>query len=988
MRWIPWLVIPLYLAWNPPSEAQGQTLPARTGTLSGSVSDAQSGRPLSPAQVFIRGTGFGGLTNASGVFVLNNLPAGEHTLRVELIGYSPMEQSVLISAGQVTTADFRLQQQALALDEVVVTGTVGQARRREVGNTIVQLKLDEVPEPVSDLGQLLQGRVSGATISMGSGNSNAGPDIRIRGNVSSALSNQPLIYIDGIRAQSEPLSRQNGSREPYSPLSDLNPDDIERIEVVKGPAATTLYGTEAAAGVIQIFTKSGGQGAPQWTTEIQQGITYFRPFGTDEVPYLWMDPVFQNGHRQRYSVTVRGGAADQVGYFVSAALDDNEGAVETDWLKRASLRANTTFQPYEGLLLQVNSALTRTDYRSIQTGNSVTSIVMTSIRGKRNYMAGRRDQETLRLLLEGREYLNTVTRSVSGITVNYSPGSDFTHRLTLGYDLGQDDHFQEQDHCWLCPIGILSDFSDYRAAGEIHRAYASSSIFSLDYSGSLALTLGNAMRSTLSFGAQGIQSEVENTLTIGRVFPGPGDYTLSSAAQRQQMSQNKLRVVTGGFFAQNLFALSDRYFITVGARMDGNSAFGENLGFEVYPKVSTSYVLSDEPFWPANLGQVKLRGAYGLAGRAPGAFDKVRTWQPVGFGTSDQAFYPQNLGNDDLGPERTSELELGFDGSWLGGRLSADFTFYHQKTSDALFRVSRPESTGGWGSQLENVGKLENRGIELSTQATLLSRRAVQWDLSFGVSTNRSKVLDLGGTAPFSVGGYAWILEGQPVPAVHAYRVMNYNELADPIVSTERVTYGPNHPTHVFQASTSLDLPGGIRVSSRAEYMRGGFISNYFESGSMSRGITHPSCFAAYRKADPSWVPEGPGGDNDPPPRPSSRPADMYAWEMSNCFGMGYFDLTTSESDFIEWRDLTVSIPLSRMIPAMQSWGSRTDLTISGRNLWFWTHRNLHTGHPEQQSTSRNPDASTGEYRHDLVRSISETLPPSSVITFSLRAVF
>ncbi|SVC15070.1 uncharacterized protein METZ01_LOCUS267924, partial [marine metagenome] len=267
------------------------------GSLTGLVTDAASGRAMSAAQVFIAGTGLGSLTNASGRYLIVNVPAGQHTLRVELIGYAASEQTVNVSEGSATAADFQLEEVALALDEIVVTGTAGQARRREVGNTIAQVKIDEIAEPVAGIGELLQARVTGARIQFSSGNSGSGPDIRLRGNTSTALSNQPLIYIDGMRAKSEPTSSQNGAEDPYSPLNDLNPDDIDRIEIVKGPAATTLYGSEAAAGVIQIFTKSGGNGAPQWTAETQQGYAYFRPFGTDEVPYMWLDQVFRNGYR-------------------------------------------------------------------------------------------------------------------------------------------------------------------------------------------------------------------------------------------------------------------------------------------------------------------------------------------------------------------------------------------------------------------------------------------------------------------------------------------------------------------------------------------------------------------------------------------------------------------------------------------------------------------------------------------------------------------
>ena len=968
------------------------------GSLTGLVTDAGSGRPLSAAQVFIEGTGLGGLTNASGRYLIINVPAGTHTLRVELIGYTAASQEVTVADDQATTADFGLNEEVIDFDEIVVTGTAGQARRREVGNAIEQINIAEVAEPVNDVGALLQARVAGARIQFSSGNSGSGVDIRLRGNVSTALSNQPIIYIDGMRAKSEPTSSQNGAEDPYSPLSDINPDDIERIEVIKGPAATTLYGTEAAAGVIQIFTKQGGQGAPQWTAEVQQGVAYFRPFGTDEVPHMFLHPVFQNGHRQRYSMQVRGGTGD-IGYFASAAWNDNVGAVETDGEQKLNVRANTTFRPHEDVLIQFNNTLTRTDLQQAQMGNSVTSIMMTAIRGPRSYMPGfsntGRDYETLRLLLE-EDYRNQITRAVSGLTINYTPGADFTHRLTLGYDYSQDDHYNDQQHCWLCPIGRYGDFSDYIQGGEQRRGMSQNTVVSFDYIGTWGFDLASNIRSTLSFGAQGVENEVENSEYVVRHYPGPGEFTLQTGATRQYVDHNRLRVITGGFFMQDQIGISDKYFLTVGARVDGNSAFGEQVGFAllgddfrfaVYPKVSGSYVVSDEEFWPEAFGQVKLRGAYGLAGRAPGAFDKVRTWSPVGMGPGGQAYYPSNRGNDALGPERTIEYEFGMDGAWLNGRFNAEITYYHQTTTDALFRVASPSSEGGWRSQLQNVGEFSNKGIEIQTNTTLLDTRSLRWDLGLGLATNFSEVHDLGEAAQFSVGEYGWVLEGQPVPVIRGQRIMNYNELADPVYSDGRVVYGPANPPYMFTGSMSFDLPGGLNLSARGEYLRGGWISNYFETGATWRTISHPKCYDAYRKVDPSWTNGGEYGEAPPPQAPATRPADMYAWEVGQCFGLATNEHGVHESDFAELRDVTLSIPVSNLLPSLTSWASRADLVISGRNVAFWTHKNLVTGHPEQNENSPWTTAS-GEFRHDLVKGIDETLPPVSYFTVSLRAVF
>src|SRR5690606_31361947 len=157
--------------------------------------------------------------------------------------------------------------------------------------------------------------------------------------------------------------------------------------------------------------------------------------------------------------------------------------------------------------------------------------------------------------------------------------------------------------------------------------------------------------------------------------------------------EERERVTNAGFFGQAVFDLHNRYFLTVGARVDGNSAFGEDFGLQTYPKVSASYIISDEAFWPASLGSTKLRAAWGQSGRAPGAFDAVRTYDPVGWGT-DPAFVPLNVGNANIGPERTSELELGFETAQFNDRLTADFTWYRRKTTDALFEVRQIPSLG------------------------------------------------------------------------------------------------------------------------------------------------------------------------------------------------------------------------------------------------------------------------------------------------------
>ena len=232
-----------------PGLAQGQ----QTGWIAGRVTDRETEAPISEAQVFLPGTG---LSRQNGNYLILEVPAGTHEVRVERIGLATATQQVTVTAGGVAEANFQL---VLGLDEIVVTGTAGAARRREVGNTINQISVADVPARATVASELLVAAAPGVSLNMDSGIIGSGVTIRLRGNNSVTMSNSPIIYIDGIRMQSMDSPMGNSSNLQAHPLNFINPNDIERIEVIKGPAATTVYGPEAAAGVIRIFTKRGSR---------------------------------------------------------------------------------------------------------------------------------------------------------------------------------------------------------------------------------------------------------------------------------------------------------------------------------------------------------------------------------------------------------------------------------------------------------------------------------------------------------------------------------------------------------------------------------------------------------------------------------------------------------------------------------------------------------------------------------------------------------
>lgn len=951
---------------------------AQTGTVTGTITDASNGAGIQSVQVFLVDTGLGTLTNASGRFLILNVPAGSYTLRAERLGFATQEMQVSVSAGGTVAQNFQLEAEALGLDEIVVTGTAGAARRREIGNTIASVSVADIQEPPANVDALLQGRVAGMTVFNASGNAGSGARIRLRGNVSVAQSNQPLIYVDGVRIRSTAFDKNvpptgypgRSGNDVASPLNSINPADIDRIEVIKGAAATTLYGTEAAAGVIQIFTKRGHTGAPQWVASIEQGVSSMQPFGVDNSirddvsaaggtpEYMFIDPWLRNAWQQRYSLSVSGGG-DDLQYFVSGALEDDEGVLPNDAEQKATIRGNFTFSPADNLQMQWNTSFMNDAFTNTAAGNNAHGLTLNVFRRTANYF-GNEEKSNLDQLLN--QTISTqIDQLITGGTVTYTPFANFTNRLNIGYDLAQQNNRNLRPFGFIrAPDGILSDGrSEFET-------------LTFDYVGTLTFGLGESINSSLSFGGQSITEEIQRTTAYAEDFPGPGDPTVTTGGTRLGFEQRQ-KVVNAGFFVQDVLDFNNKYFLTLGFRVDGNSAFGEDFGLQFYPKVSGSWVVSDEGFW-GDSGQLKLRAAWGESGRAPGAFDAVQTYTGVGWGNS-PAFYPGVLGNPDLGPERTSELEFGFDGSFFDDRVQVDFTYYDQKTTDALFAVRQPASIGFSASQLENVGEIGNKGIEITLNTAVLEGDSWAWDLGGSFSTNNSEVGLPAEVPEFSTGG-GWIIDGQPAPVMYGECVTNPDAIAEPIIDDECVI-GPNAPTRIVGLNSTLSLPGGLRLSARGEYQGGHFVRAGVAQNAVRRSVVWAGCNEVYNIA------------GEAPLRATSPGRDqLTALQRAKCDpGLTDTDYWTEKADFFKIRDVTLQAPLP------ESWvpgASGATLTVSGRNIFRWTNDEWTHFDPEMGGNNdNNPISRNGASSGDfLVTSISEHIPAPAMYTVALRVVF
>ena len=746
------------------------------GVVAGKVADEATRRPLPSAQVVVQGqAGKGTLTDADGAFSITGVTGDSVTINVRLIGYSPVTQTVRVGA---TDLVFTLSDRPVELDQVVVTGTAGGQQARTLGNSVAQIKAADVvaSAAIPSVEGLINGRAPGVTVVPGTGQIGAGANIHIRGMTTFSLSGNPLIYVDGVRVNNETGSGMNvqafGSG-IVSRLNDFDPADIESIEILKGPAAATLYGTEAARGVINIITKKGASGGTRYNFSIKEGANWFmNPEGRLPVNY-WRDPtgniqslnvverenqrgtpIFQTGRLRNYMASVSGGTGD-MRFYVSAGKENNHGAEPNNSRDQFNARTNLGLTPNEKI--DISSSL---GYISSTTNLSCEGGCGGAMWGAYYSTPQNLPENCAPEDLPGCGWVRgfnsappevdrsmqdwqDINRFTGSFTVNYKPFSWMSHRLAIGTDFTQEKNEE------LLPYltnDTLRYFWGQNADGWKYQFRRDIVFNTYDYNGTVHFDLTPKINSATSFGVQYYQKQFSSIEAEGDFFPAPGLETVSSAAIRPVTNDNYSNNNTLGFYAQEQFGWQNRLFLTAALRVDNNSSFGKDVKWVTYPKASLSWVLNEEPGFEARapdwISAFKLRAAYGQAGQQPATFTALRTFDPIPGPNGTAALTPGLLGNPDLKPERGSELELGFDAGFFDDRLGLDFTLYDTHTKDAILLRGVAPSTGfGANSQYVNAGEIMSQGLEALLTAHVLSGESYGWDLGFNFSANRGKVL-------------------------------------------------------------------------------------------------------------------------------------------------------------------------------------------------------------------------------------------------------
>ena len=791
-------------------------LSAQTGSIAGTVMDAGSGLPVASAQVFIAELDLGVLSQQNGSYNLQNVPAGTQTITVQRLGYREAAQTVQVPAGDAVVVDFAISESALQLDEVIVTGTPGGTQRRAIGNTVARLDASTVLQDVAvtNMQDLLTARTPSLRFTNLMGNVGAGSSITIRGVGSFSDSrNDPLIYVDGVRVNNEsqagPITGEGGI---VNVLNDFNPEEIESIEVIKGPAAASLYGTEASAGVIQIITKRGNEGAPQFNLSVRQGSNFLidpsamlgtlwtcptdpSPGPTDcsqesELePYNMVDEanqyirdgyfpwptenLFQYGHTQSYNVDVRGGT-ETIRYFLSSGFDDEEGVLWFNTNERKSARANIGVLLSEALSLDVSMGYADgyTRFATPVTGDGGIWQDLVWSNGfyldRINAFGTPRSNPRLggfqeHLPSDVAEVMATrdFSRFTGSATLNYtSPDFTFmdidgslTQRLVVGIDKSWDTNqavFPVEDG--VVPEH-LREFTDTWAAqysetqtGEMTYDRPIQTNLSFDYATTLNLQPADAWRFSTSFGAQYYVDQFDRFQNAGNGFASTLSRTINQLSQSQILTTYEfIENKSLGVYVQEEVGWNDRLFLTGAIRFDDNSTFGVDAPAQQYPKVSGTWVISEENFWNVDqISSLRLRGAWGKAGRQPSSTSAQNIYVAIPGPGGSAAIRPDSPGNPAIEPEVSTEIEVGFDVALFDDRISAEFTNYHRRNEQALLNLAALSSFGFPGSVSQNLGRIDNWGWETLVSARIYENSTLAFDLDLSADFTGNEIRDLG----------------------------------------------------------------------------------------------------------------------------------------------------------------------------------------------------------------------------------------------------
>jgi len=797
-------------------------------TITGKVTD-KTNNGLTGITVTVKGTKAGNGTDNNGSYVLSaNLKPGTYQVVFSGVGFKKEEISFTVTGASTYTVDAALTEQVSKLDEVIVTGTSSGTTRRQLGSYVSSVKAEDLTKGATgNVLAALQGKTAGAQITQNSGDPAGGISVRLRGISSIGSSSEPLYIIDGVIVNNG-TNRVTNTQGGYdgnnvvgtigqSRLVDINPQDIERVEVLNGAAAAAIYGSRANAGVVQIFTKKGKAGTPKISfstslmssnlrkkVEVNQSPTKFggptdgvgaltqdilqAPLATNTTAvtrYDYQDYIFRSALGTDNNVSISGGN-DKTKYYVSGSYFFNQGIVKNTDFQRYSFRTNIdqVINKWANFTIGLNyvnsSANEKPDgnsfyspmnavtilgnFHDIQTRDALGNIRAIGERGRTNPVS----------VIEDIKQKQTTNRVIANIGLKLKP----INHLTIDYSMGI-DNYSQYGSTFIPPYAYNTNtafFGGGLALDPTQNGYSSvgnNNFFAInhDINATYNIDITDKINSVTQVGFSQQYEKNLYSLSQGRGL-APFVQTVNGASTILPGADERSEIAISGFFVQQNFKYRNQFFVTGAVRVDGSSVFGQDQRNQVYTKASGSYVISGADFW-SKLGVskwwdlAKVRIAYGESGNLTGigAYSRFNTYSSSSFIGRTSLASSGTLANENVKPERQQELEFGLDLSFLSNRLGLTLNVYNKKVKDLLInRFIAP--TSGFSSLQDNFGSLENKGFEIVLNGKPVESKNVQWEVTGIFNHNRNKAINIGQAVNLlttNAGAPVAIVQGQPI---------------------------------------------------------------------------------------------------------------------------------------------------------------------------------------------------------------------------------
>ncbi|HEX9827100.1 MAG TPA: SusC/RagA family TonB-linked outer membrane protein [Flavobacteriaceae bacterium] len=759
---------------------QSQTLYTLKGNVTDNLGDSTPG-----VTVQIKNTSLGAITDFDGNYDLKaNLEAGNYTLIFRSLGLTTQEVKVSLGSQTEVVNDIAMTMDILGLDQIVITGAGALTAKKQLGNTISSIKGLEIAESGSvDITGGLSGKLAGIQVNQNSGDPAGGISVRLRSASTVNGSSDPLYIIDGVIVNNNSTDVLGTTSVVQNRLSDISPQDIDRIEVIKGAAAAAIYGSRASNGVVQIFTKKGQSGKPVITLSTSVNFNSLRkkrdfnqePFdwaltditNLDKVAatrYDYQDMVFQNSVGTDNYISMSGGK-DNTNYFASFSYLKNDGILKsTDYERQGGrIRVNQVINDWASASFGTYFSTSKSQDQP--NGGYIAGILPTILFAN-NTVDPRPDTDgnypSMTFYPNILEYINNFdfnqknNRNISDLQITLKPVDGLKVNYILGYD-----NSESIGNTYI-PIG-----TNTVVLGSASTTTISTKQFNSDLNASYDIDINDKITSTTTAGFSW-QSDETMLRSISGTGLALGVKTTNGAASISTNESRSERTFWGGFLQQT-FGLSNKLFVTGAIRLDGSSVFGADERNQIYPKASMSYLLSEEDFWKESFGSTlnsfKVRAAWGQAGNltAIGPFDRLSNYAAISIDGTSGLIAPTRLGNADLKPERQSELEFGIDMGLFDNKVGIELTYYKQDIEDLLLARTLSPSTG-FGSRVENIGTMTNRGFEALITATPIQTNDFSWSVTGTFSTNKNEVNNIEGEQ-FGIGnfGFSVAKNGQPL---------------------------------------------------------------------------------------------------------------------------------------------------------------------------------------------------------------------------------